>query len=500
MKTKLTLLFLLFASFAFGQFRDLANLAEGTIVFHDVLYDSNDQLYGYLYIYERDVNDKTTTMEYVLLDKNLNKVSNQVFKSNVFNKVSSNYYDCTMMGDYIILNKYYYYSNLFTGHNPLLTTFQSISIKENTVSAEYEYKNNIFTELTANFENMKSDYKAVEKKTIIRAFSNHALNGFYILEDVKNKEYQEKDLRFFNEKREQIWSYQYNKGTNQNRYQTFFFVHTKDTTLYICVVDWKKEEGANAKAIEYKIVALNLLTGKPRFEYVLENEKSEYKHSLWAKEINGNLTLIGNYCRNKTGLFVSTPNLGFYRTKLDTNGKEIEKKYTKWEEYASQININKKAKIDDKIEFRLTRPYFFKNGNITIMTEKYRIGNGFYAYSDFVLFNMKPDFSLDTVMTINKGAGTYGANFLFSQYIKDDSGIVFFHREVIDGSSIFSDKSFSLGINTLIDGQLSVEKIPLSQKKKFFIRPYPAKEGYIMLREFNEKEKYNQVRLEKLNY
>jgi hypothetical protein len=57
-----------------------------------------------------------------------------------------------------------------------------------------------------------------------------------------------------------------------------------------------------------------------------------------------------------------------------------------------------------------------------------------------------------------------------------------------------------LGINTIINGKLSEEKIPLTAKKKYSIYPQPAKEGYIMLREYNEKDKYNQIRLEKLNY
>jgi hypothetical protein len=61
-------------------------------------------------------------------------------------------------------------------------------------------------------------------------------------------------------------------------------------------------------------------------------------------------------------------------------------------------------------------------------------------------------------------------------------------------------KNDMLGINSIINGKLTQELIPLYQKKKYEITPMPAKEGYIMLREFNEKDKYNQIRLEKLNF
>ena len=94
-------------------------------------------------------------------------------------------------------------------------------------------------------------------------------------------------------------------------------------------------------------------------------------------------------------------------------------------------------------------------------------------------------------------------NFLFSQYIKDQTGAVFFFYDVVRESSLNSFNSTQkifLGINTILSGKLTEEKIPLSAKKKYSIHPHQAKEGYIMLQEFNEKDKYNQVRLEKLNY
>jgi hypothetical protein len=77
--------------------------------------------------------------------------------------------------------------------------------------------------------------------------------------------------------------------------------------------------------------------------------------------------------------------------------------------------------------------------------------------------------------------------------------VVFFFRNYAENDET-KEKQWFLGINTIIDGQLTQEKIPISSKKKYFIAPVPAKEGYIMLQEYNEKDKYNQIRLEKLNY
>jgi len=105
-------------------------------------------------------------------------------------------------------------------------------------------------------------------------------------------------------------------------------------------------------------------------------------------------------------------------------------------------------------------------------------------------------------MTIIKEKSYYSSNYLFSQYIKDKTGVVFFYENIEKdpNAGIFSNGMLMLGINTIIDGNLTEEKIQLSAKKKYTILPFPAKEGYIMLREYNEKDKYNQLRLEKLNY
>ena len=56
-------------------------------------------------------------------------------------------------------------------------------------------------------------------------------------------------------------------------------------------------------------------------------------------------------------------------------------------------------------------------------------------------------------------------------------------------------------INTLINGKFNQEQITISSKNdKYTTIPYIAKEGYILLREYSEKEKNNQIRLERLNY
>jgi hypothetical protein len=74
--------------------------------------------------------------------------------------------------------------------------------------------------------------------------------------------------------------------------------------------------------------------------------------------------------------------------------------------------------------------------------------------------------------------------------------MVFFYA---DTEKKNKEKKWNLFINTFINGQLKQEILPMSSNTNFTI-PYIAKEGYILLQEFNEKEKFNKIRLERLNY
>lgn len=507
MKTKILIFFFFITTFSYSQIQDLAKLAEGKIVYSRNLYDSNDNVYGYFYLYERDADSQNKTMEYVFLDKNLNKISNKEFTDKLYKNVFSTYYDCTLMGDYLILNKYYYYTSGFISTSkPLLTTFQTISLKDNTVSAEYKYEDGQFKEFIADFDNMKKEYKGVETRSYVNGFNNGAFKGFFITEDVKKKSYLEKAVRFFDEKRELVWKYEYNPSGTENNYNSFGFLHVNKNTIYVAVPKMNAPYGTNPTIIEYTIVALDMKTGQKKYEYVLENSQSEYSHTLKVHEIDNKLYLAGNYSPYKKTDFSLDQNLGFYKIVLDESGKEIEKKYTKWDDFKAHLKVDKRGRVDSNYRLKPIKTFFFKDGSISILTEKYKIDNwnsGLPKTTDFVLFNMKPDFTIGEVNIIKKELSYFSGNFLFSQYIKNETGAVFFFYDVVKdpNSSIFTTtQNIFLGINTILNGKLNEEKIPLTAKKKYTIIPHPAKEGYIMLREYNEKDKYNQVRLEKLNY
>jgi hypothetical protein len=143
-----------------------------------------------------------------------------------------------------------------------------------------------------------------------------------------------------------------------------------------------------------------------------------------------------------------------------------------------------------------------KDGSISILFEKYKPSDGYsrqkttdmvYAYTD-------KDFKVQGARLLEKQKSHWqNSDYLFSQYLNDGKDVVFFYRD-LQKDAVTREKNWNLFINTLIDGKFNQQVIPISSPKNYIIFPYVAKQGYIMLQEYNKEARYNQIRLERLNY
>jgi hypothetical protein len=147
--------------------------------------------------------------------------------------------------------------------------------------------------------------------------------------------------------------------------------------------------------------------------------------------------------------------------------------------------------------------FFLKDGSVAILTEKYNasLQNNSMKTSDMVYIYTDKDFKIKDVKILKKEKSKNEfTDYLFSQYLNNDENVVFFYKDFQKNDET-KDKNWILFINSLIKGEFKREQVVISSKKdNFLIVPYIGKDGYILLREYNEKEKYNQIRLEKLNF
>ena len=513
-----------------AQMCDLLKMSQGKLVLSRILYDSNDNLFGYFYLYELDAADKEKqNMEYVLLDKNLNKVNNGEFVIPKFKSFvnTSSFADCDLMDDKLVLTRNYGYFKM--SQNPyydtptfLMSSFMFISLKDKSVSEEFTYKDGQMSKVQ-DVSQIKSDNKKIVVKNVIHSYSNEQQSGFYLTNHSDSKDYMEKEITFFDKEGKLRWKYEYNTNASSNDYWLFSFISLKGNNLYL-----SETRLVNREFNSYRIVKLDFQTGKKLYVYDMENPQSKYIHRVNAKEINGNLCLTGDYIANpgSEGLsFRSKKILGLYRIVLDGAGKEIANKHLPWSELSAFCSLTKKGCDKDGFFLRGCKYMMFADGTVSILTDRflpykdginvvippiswvvYYATKKFSRTGDFVLLHFDKEFNPIQADTIQKEPSVLrdsyydkSSDYLFSNYIHNDSAVVFFYENHFKSSKTRND-SIVLGINVLDKQKRTEEKIPIYAPNKYFIEVMPAKEGYIMLREYNKDEKHNQIRLEKLNY
>lgn len=482
----------LFSHSSFSQIQDLENIADGDMAYSSILSNSNGDLYGYIYFFDQgEIDKENKQFEYVLLDKNLNKVANGTYTEKHFDGISSLFFDCTLMGDGILISKF-----LKRKTETLLTYNRIISLKDNTVSKEFIYENDAFTDLNiSNVKELKDNYKGAESYTIAYAINYQDLSGFFVTENnKKGKNYFEKDLKVYDADQNLKWSYTYNADGTKKSWKEFQVSNLNDG-LMTGGLSYR----TNDKSIDkYSIVGVDINNGQQLFEYEMEDKNSQYSHNVNIKHYDGKIYITGNYSPYSKEDFNWRKNLGVYCIVLDKQGSELMKKYYTWSDIASNLEASKYGVVNNGYSLTPMRFYIMKDGSVSFLSEKFKDNSstvGAPKSSDFVLFNFDKDFNFKENFTIEKDKSKWVKNdYLFHQYIKDDNGVVFFFRDYKS-----DDRNWVLGINTVINGEFKQETIPMSSDD-FFIYPIPAKEGYILLNEFNEKENLNQIRLEKLNY
>jgi hypothetical protein len=514
MKVKLILLSLLCSLASYGQMQDLMNLSKGEIVYSSILYDSNENLYGYFYLYQTDkTSSKTMKFEYVVLDKNLNKVNNGEFEGMKEDYLLySRFDDCTLMGDKLILDKIYYSQEAI-----ILNTIRIISLKDNNISNEKRIIDGKFTDFDPITElkkiRTKATFSTSYERSFINSYCNEQKSGMFVHSATlygTSSYSNPSNMNFYNSDLKQDWTIDCIKVDSIGGIYTNFIIKSiHDSIIYA-------QQTYTLKKTTYtKVLAFSIKTGNKIWEYTISGNKDKPKIVRYLNYVpNGkNLFIMGEYYNDK-GIFGSDRGVGFYKIELDSAGHEIQRVNKSWLEMKSDIKISKKGKTPGSYELVLKRVAVLNDQSTLFITEMYHPSSypiwfipiiGWFARDpaatkNMILFHFDKDFNLLKSNTIEKTT-TYdnSSDYLFSQKIKDGDGLAFFYINNKKDAKT-GKRNNVLGINSFINGTLTTEEIPLSAKKEFQLIPMPAKEGYIMLREYNQKAKYNQIRLEKLNY
>lgn len=505
-----------------AQMQDLYQMSNGELRYSKILFDEYS-IWGYFYLYEVDNLKDSTKMEYIILDKNLNKMYNGNFYEKKFhNKIYSttslissiktNYANCLYMGDKLVLDIVYQTNEGL----PVYNSNREIAYKENRVSDEFILQNNVFSALPEKLLDKKERTDSLKNKIMVDPIYGQGKSGYLIRSF--NTMFNERYIKFYDANRNYCWKFEFDSTFNRKKlsalsnYKTVQYLFMDSTQLYLL------EHTKNYEVVlTSSLIALDIKTGKLSNRYAINPDSLSNRHSIRVKALGDSIAVYGEY--NGYGLNKDTKKktYGHYRILLDKQLNQLQKKYVSWPEHSTANLIFKQKGYLKKPNRNILNQtqMMFEDGSMVSVNQEFKTQSTFAFFlrlCSFLIINAdKPyyqnlcfvkydkDFKpigVDRVEMSKNYDWELSSNFHFSQYHDGGkSGVAcFFNKTKMNGKS-----ETELVINSIKGGEVKTERIPLTSKKKFSILPQPAKDGYIMLNEYNIKDKHNEVRLERLN-
>jgi hypothetical protein len=508
MKKISLLMFGLIQTFSFSQTQDLATLASGQNIGMNALFDTKDNLYGYVSMYSLGKTDKKTQkFEYVLLDKNLNPVANKEFEANM---IVGNYFGYVDFKGQIILQPYDFNMLQALSKGASMPVSMVIDPKTNTVKPKvyYDYQENgTFVEITQpkSFKEERKENRAEKKDkgyNYVSTVSEIKEGGYLAVELNDYGKYVNKNsIIRFDENKKQLWKYSYNTDGSKKVFSDLTVLERDENYLYGIL------RKVNDDDKTFSVLVLDMKTGKEVSNKPLTGLSPETIYNIdvlysSGKKIDNDKTFDDKVLY--LGRNYEKGDKGFARLMLDKKSYNVDLKTIS---YKPDLSAHiPKLSADGGVEsgyFLQTKDvYFMSDGSVGILSEKFKPEGQYSApkTTDLVYINTDKDFKVKDVQIFEKAKSKWvNSDYLFSQYLNDGKDVVFFFRDY-QKDQVTKEKKWNLFINTVINGKFKQEMIPISEKDNFVVTPFVAKEGYVLLREYNEKEKFNKVRLERLNY
>jgi len=508
---------------AYAQTQDLIALAKGEFLGMNALYDENEDLFGYISIYNYGkTSEKTKKFEYVILDKNLNPFANNTFEGDI---TAGDYYGYISFDGSVILRP----SRLDASHvkpkDMFTPSSMIIDLKTNTIKRKvyYDFDHGNFKEVVENntWRENRKERKAERKENGFVYYStvSEIKEGGYLAHayDYKDAHPGEKSLMRYDEDKKLMWTYKYNPDPTKAKWQVLYYLEKDEKYFFALLRDYVEkgsntsygiQSGANSIPDKFYLLVLDMKTGKevhkkeiPDPDGIMQDIMSfptySYSNLDNDKSFDDKIVMVG-----RAG--VRTYKSGVSRLLIDRETFDVDLKalYYKddFKEHIPHIKAN--GGVGKGYYLNPRDIFFMKDGSVGMLYEKYKPETEYTAVktSDMIYIYFDKDFNIKGTRLFEKEKSKWRhSDYLFSQNLNDGNDLVFFYRDY-EKDDEAKDKNWNLYINTLIGGKFNQEVIPISSTDDYMIYPYIAREGYIMLNEFNRKAKYNKIRLERLNY
>lgn len=501
-----------------AQQTDLASLSGGELKTFHLLTDWKGKIFGYLLVYDKGIVPKQNKeFEFVVLDKNLRQLISNTVIGPVYVVTYSGYMDYN--NDLILYPRLR--EDAAKSHAKLqLPKSFKVQMKDNTVSewSDFCFENQeiVTCDQSSTFKDLKEEEKK-EKKA--NGFIHESdvyqgkFGGFLVIEYDDYEKYNKNfTIRRFDDNKQEQWVHTITDEVTKKHFYFVRIVHIDSTELFGFKVFVNKNKYESCHFMVWDMKNGNLLK-----EERIDQVSTESMVSMLFLNAEGLGSRVDSHKafddkivytgRINTWNGLNSIDYGYFRCIIDKETLKLsfDKVYfnTDFKPYFPKIKEN--GELEKGFKLSIRDVFFLADGSIIYIFEKYKYDAGFFqGYSqkndDLVFIITDANFKIKNVKIMYKEKSVYSASdYLFGQYLHDGKDFAFFYQDYQKGTEGDDDENWILFINTWIDGQLNEEQLKITSEKNV-IYPYIAKEGYILLREYNEKAKYNQIRLEKLNF
>lgn len=529
MKKTITLLFVLLTAISYGQIQKLKDYSAGKFMDSRILYeDANDDVFGYFLLYEFDRKSREVyDLEYVILDKNLNKITSKIFTQTIFKhfmlEMQAKLTFARKMGNEIVFGLYdhgvsqaYVLSDVTSDY--FNERYRKINLEDFSLSDEFVFVDMKKIDKTSTEGDTHRVKELKDNQSIYPTRTNHYVlfspseynapavqwnnNTPYekIKKNIKSFSVLDKDLN-------KLWS----RPINQNKDDAGIYrYYTADDNILIM-----HKKILNKKVNELRVLEVyDLKNGNLIYE--INFKDPNYTMDLFKLKVEDDKIIVYNYLhelRDKNCTHEKT--LGYARVIYDKNtGKELSRAYMPWEHFAKHFDFKKKFGEINKYGKIFFEDFItLDNGHTIGIAEGYKLAGPRATVLDLFIIEFDPQMNVAYFNKVekqpNSGEKMTGQSlfsngafdYYYSQKLDDDGNYVILYankeKTAMENSKRKTTNEF-LGIITYVDDKFNYDKLQLTTKDGMIV-PVRAKNGSILLQEYS-KENGMELRLERINY
>ncbi|MCH9660790.1 MAG: hypothetical protein K0U54_07745, partial [Bacteroidetes bacterium] len=161
---------LVFCALVSAQTKDLLSLAAGDSVYFGALFEEDNEVYGYVSIYDLEaVNKRERKYEYIILDTRLNEVANGEFIAPDYDYFTEGIQSVSKIGNKLLIGKRHWPRTFAI---IIFYTYLEIDLDSNIVTGPFYYENDQFHEGFRDPKKVKKEQKKIDAFDKLLSFNN----------------------------------------------------------------------------------------------------------------------------------------------------------------------------------------------------------------------------------------------------------------------------------------------------------------------------------------